>query len=84
VAAPVSNPAKTSKITSAVQRYQAESAAQQLVQQGWRNAGVLRSGAYDGLRPGYWVAYIGPFEATAHGRRQPSGCNNSSQARSSG
>jgi hypothetical protein len=58
------------QVASAVQRYQAESAAQQLVQQGWRNAGVLRSGAYDGLRPGYWVAYIGPFEATAHGRRQ--------------
>jgi hypothetical protein len=31
---------------------------------------VLRSGAYEGLRPGYWVTYIGPFEATADGRRQ--------------
>lgn len=31
---------------------------------------ALRSGAYDGLRPGYWVTYIGPFEATADGRRQ--------------
>jgi hypothetical protein len=25
--------------------------------------------AYDGLRPGYWVAYVGSFEATSRGRR---------------
>jgi hypothetical protein len=40
------------------------------VRHGWRNAGVLRSEAYKGLRPGYWVAYIGAFEATSRGRRQ--------------
>jgi hypothetical protein len=56
------------QVASAVQRSQAESAARELVRRGWRDAGALRSGAYDGLRPGYWVAYVGPFEATSHGR----------------
>src|SRR5215208_3483759 len=46
------------QVASAVQRAQAESVAQRLVRQGWRNARVLRSGAYEGLRPGYWVTYI--------------------------
>jgi hypothetical protein len=58
------------QVASAVQRAQAESVAKELVGHGWRSAGVLRSTAYDGLRPGYWVTYIGPFEATARGRRQ--------------
>ena len=58
------------QVASAVQRSQAESAATELVRHGWRNAGVLRSGAYDGLRPGYWVAYVGPFEATSPGRQK--------------
>jgi hypothetical protein len=58
------------QVASTVQRAQAESAAQELVRHSWRNAGVLRSGAYEGLRPGYWVTYIGPFEATSRGRRQ--------------
>jgi hypothetical protein len=58
------------QVASAAQRSQAESAAMELVRHGWRNAGVLRSGAYDGLRPGYWVAYVGPFEATSPGRQE--------------
>jgi hypothetical protein len=58
------------QVASAVQRSQAESAATELVGHGWRNAGVLRSGAYEGLRSGYWVAYVGPFEATSRGRRE--------------
>jgi hypothetical protein len=58
------------QVASAGQRSKAESAAQELVRHGWGNAGVLRSGAYEGLRPGYWVTYLGPFEATAHGQRQ--------------
>jgi hypothetical protein len=31
---------------------------------------VLRSGAYHGLRPGYWVTYLGPFQATSRGLNQ--------------
>lgn len=58
------------QVASAVQRSEAESAARELVRRGWRSAGVLRSGAYDGLRPGYWVAYVGSFEATSHGQRE--------------
>lgn len=58
------------QVASAVLRSQAESAAMELVRHGWRNPGVLRSGAYEGLRPGYWVAYVGPFEATSRGRRE--------------
>ena len=58
------------QVASAVQRSEADSVARELVRDGWRNAGVLRSGAYEGLRPGYWVAYVGPFEATSLGQRQ--------------
>jgi hypothetical protein len=57
------------QVASAVQRSEADSAARELVGHGWRNAGVLRSGAYEGLRPGFWVAYVGSFEATSGGRR---------------
>jgi hypothetical protein len=58
------------QVASAAQRSEAESVARELVRRGWRNANVLRSGAYDGLRPGYWVAYVGSFEATSRGRRE--------------
>ena len=58
------------QVASAAQRAQAESAAKELERHGWPNAGVLRSGAYQGLRPGYWVTYIGPFQATSRGRHQ--------------
>jgi hypothetical protein len=58
------------QVASAVQRAQAESAARKLARHGWRTAGVLRSGAYEGLRPGYWVAYVGSFNATPRGRRE--------------
>jgi hypothetical protein len=58
------------QVASAVRRSEADSAATELVRQGWRNAGVLRSGAYDGLRQGYWVTYVGSFEATSRGRRK--------------
>jgi hypothetical protein len=61
------------QVASAVQRSEAESVAQALVRRGWRDASVLRSAAYDGLRPGYWVAYVGPFEATSRGRREAEG-----------
>ena len=58
------------QVASAVQRSRADSVTKELLRRGWRNAGVLRSGAHDGLRPGYWVAYVGPFEATSRGRRE--------------
>jgi hypothetical protein len=61
------------QVASAVQRTQAESVAKGLVRHGWHNVGVLRSSAYEGLRPGYWVAYIGPFQASSGGRRQAEG-----------
>lgn len=56
------------QVASTVQRGQVENVAAELARRGRRNAGVLRSGAYRGLRPGYWVAYVGPFDATTHGR----------------
>src|SRR5919106_4112526 len=46
------------QVASAVQRSEAESVTRGLVRRGWHDAGVLRSGAYEGLRPGYWVAYV--------------------------
>jgi hypothetical protein len=58
------------QVASAVQRSRADSAVRELVRHGWRNATVLRSDAYDGLRPGYWVAYVGTFEATSRGRKE--------------
>lgn len=58
------------QVASAIQRSRAESVARELVRHRWRNAGVLRSGAYEGLRPGYWVAYVGSFDATPRGRRE--------------
>jgi hypothetical protein len=56
------------QVASAVQRAQAETVRAELVRHGHRNAGVLRSDAYRGLRPGYWVTYVGPFKATTRGR----------------
>jgi hypothetical protein len=51
-------------------RAQATQAATALRARGYGEAGVLRSDHYRGLRPGYWVAYVGPYPPTERGRAQ--------------
>ena len=51
-------------------RAQAAQAAAGLRARGYGKAGVLRSDHYQGLRPGYWVTYIGPYPPTERGRVQ--------------
>jgi hypothetical protein len=61
------------QIASAVRRDEAEKIAAGLKARGVRNAAVLRSDHYRGLRQGYWVTYIGPFEANTRGRIRAEG-----------
>jgi hypothetical protein len=57
------------QVASHVHREQAERAAARLHEDGWQHAGVLRSDTYPELRRGYWVTFVGPFQATAQGRQ---------------
>jgi hypothetical protein len=58
------------QVASMTQHDQATKAALGLRARGYRNAGVLRSDHYRGLRPGYWVTYVGPYPPTERGRAQ--------------
>jgi hypothetical protein len=58
------------QVASMTRRAQAAQAAAALRARGYGKAGVLRSDHYQGLRPGYWVTYIGPYPPTEPGRAQ--------------
>jgi hypothetical protein len=58
------------QVASMTRRAQAAQAAAALQAGGYGKAGVLRSDHYLGLRPGYWVTYIGPYPLTERGRAQ--------------
>jgi hypothetical protein len=69
IIAPVTPPRQyIVQVASAVRREEAKEVAAGLKARGVWNAAVLRSDRYQGLRPGYWVTYIGPFEATRQGQ----------------
>lgn len=58
------------QVVSAAQQEEAKQVARALRAHGARNVGELRSDQYEGLRQGYWVTFIGPFEGTRAGRIQ--------------
>jgi len=73
---PVLIPPETSErqyivqVASMTRRGQAAQAAVALRVRGYGKADVLRSDHYQGLRPGYWVTYVGPYPPTERGRAQ--------------
>jgi hypothetical protein len=58
------------QVASAVQQGEAKRVARALRAHETRNVSLLRSDEYEGLRQGYWVTFIGPFEGTREGRIQ--------------
>jgi hypothetical protein len=58
------------QVASMTRRAQAAQAAAALQARGYGKAGVLHSDHYRGLRPGYWVTYVGPYPLTERGRAQ--------------
>ena len=71
---PIATPAASApfmivQVSSNPTRLQAQAKAQKLRQSGL-DAGVLLSDRYPEMHAGWYVVYVGPFEATAGGREQ--------------
>lgn len=55
------SPTYVAIVSSNAEEGEAQADAAELTERGW-DAAVLRSDDYGSLEPGFWVAYVGPFE----------------------